>query len=176
MKKVLLFTLFILLAHSLIAQTKDVTLGTRYTETRQRQGGVYDYSDPESLNMNVSIWGFVKYPGKYLVPINTSASDLLSYAGGPTDDAELEDLRLYRVMPDSTQHLFKFNFNDLLWSDKLEAKSRTVPKLQGGDLLVVPGEPRLYFKDWFRLGLSIFTSIISLALLIIRISKIENKN
>jgi len=96
----------------------------------------------------------------------------LSYAGGPTDDANLDDLRLYRVMPDSTQHLFKFNFNDLLWSDKLVSKTRTVPKLQGSDLLVVPGSPRLYFKDWFRLGLSIFTSIISLALLIIRISRI----
>ncbi len=177
MKKVLLFILFILLAHGLSAQTKDVTLGAKYSEyIQQRRGGMYDYSDPETLNMKVAVWGFVKYPGKYIVPINTSVNDLLSYAGGPTDDANLDDLRLYRVMPDSTQHLFSFNFNDLLWADKLEQSQRKIPKLQGSDLLVVPGSPRLYFKDWFRLGLSIFTSVISLALLIIRIKKINEKN
>lgn len=171
MKKLISIAIFFLMAHSLLAQSNDVQLGTQYTGTFQRQGGLYDYSDPESINMRVSVWGFVKYPGRYLIPISTSASDLLSYAGGPTDDSDLEDLRLYRVMEDSTQHLFKFNFNDLLWSDNIEENNRRIPKLQGNDLLVVPGEPRLYFQNWFRVGLSIFTAIISLALLIIRLTQ-----
>lgn len=171
MKKIILTALLFLMAHGLIAQSNDVQLGATYTGAFQRQGGLYDYSDPETINMRVSVWGFVKYPGRYMVPIYTTVSDLLSYAGGPTDDSELEDLRLYRVMEDSTQHLFSFNFNDLLWADKIEENNRRIPKLQGNDLLVVPGEPRLYFKDWFRVGLSIFTAIISLALLIIRLTK-----
>jgi len=74
-------------------------------------------------------------------------------------------------MEDSTQHMFKFSFNDLLWTDKLEEENRKVPKLQGSDLLVVPGEPRLFFTNWFRLGLSIFSALVSLTLLIIRIQK-----
>ena len=171
MKKFILISLLFLMAHSLFAQSNDVQLGTQYTGTFQRQGGLYDYSDPETINMRVSVWGFVKYPGRYMIPIYTTVSDLLSYAGGPTDDSDLEDLRLYRVMEDSTQHLFSFNFNDLLWADKIEENNRRIPKLQGNDLLVVPGQPRLYFKDWFRVGLSIFTAIISLALLIIRLTK-----
>lgn len=167
MRKVLSIILILFLAQGLFAQTstKDIKLGSRFTNMSGRQGGVYDYSDPESFNMKVSVWGFVKYPGKYVVPISTTVSDFLSYAGGPTDDSDLEDLRLYRVMQDSTQHLFKFDFNDLLWSNNLGNKSRTIPKLQGSDLLVVPGEPRLYFKDWFRVGLSAFTALATLILL-----------
>ncbi len=170
MKRILTIIVLVLLAHSLYAQDNNIKLGATYTgPMQQKQGGLYDYSDPETINMHVSVWGFVKYPGRYLVPIYTSVSDLLSYAGGPTDDSNLDDLRLYRVMEDSTQHLFSFNFNDLLWADKLEEQNRRIPKLQGSDLLVVPGEPRLYFKDWFRVGLSIFTAVISLALLILRL-------
>jgi len=157
------------MAQTLLAQNENVKLGAQFTGAYQRQGGLYDYSDPETINMRVSVWGFVKYPGRYLVPVYTSVSDLLSYAGGPTDDSDLEDLRLYRVMEDSTQHLFTFNFNDLLWSNKLEETQRKIPKLQGGDLLVIPGAPRLYFRDWFRVGLSIFTAMISLTLLILRL-------
>jgi hypothetical protein len=167
MKK--LFLLLILIASSIIAQD-DIRLGSQYSGLYQRQGGLYDYSDPETINMRVSVWGFVRYPGRYLVPVYTSVSDLLSFAGGPTDDSDLEDLRLYRVMEDSSQHLFSFNFNDLLWDDNLQEGNRKIPKLQGSDLLVVPGEPRLYFKDWFRVGLSILSAMISLALLIIRLN------
>jgi hypothetical protein len=169
MKKILAIALLFLIAHSSFAQSNDVQLGAQYTGLFQRQGGLFDYSDPETINMRVSVWGFVRYPGRYQVPIYTSVSDLLSYAGGPTDDSDLEDLRLYRVMEDSTQHLFSFNLNDLLWEDNLEEQNRRIPKLQGSDLLVVPGEPRLYFQNWFRVGLSIFSALISLALLIIRL-------
>ncbi|MBK8944293.1 MAG: SLBB domain-containing protein [Ignavibacteriae bacterium] len=171
MKRKLTIIMLFFMAYGLFAQNEnDVRLGTQYTGvTSQRQGGFYDYSDPEAVNMSVSVWGFVKYPGRYQIPVYTTASDLLSYAGGPTDDSDLEDLRLYRVMEDSTQHLFSFNFNDLLWADNLEVQSRKLPKLQGGDLLVVPGSPRLYFKNWFQVGLSIFSAVISLWLLILRL-------
>ncbi|MCB0731663.1 MAG: SLBB domain-containing protein [Ignavibacteriae bacterium] len=169
MKNLIIVLLILLSSQMIFAQNENISLGAQYTGTFQRQGGLYDYSDPETINMRVSVWGFVKYPGRYLVPIYTSVSDLLSYAGGPTDASDLEDLRLYRVMEDSTQHLFKFNFNDLLWSEKLEEQSRKIPKLQGSDLLVVPGAPRLYFTHWFRVGLSIFSAMVSLALLIIRL-------
>lgn len=167
MKRTLTILILFVLAQSLYSQ-KDVRLGSQYSEGyTQRPGGLYDYSDPEAINMNVSVWGFVKYPGRYKVPIYVSVSDLLSFAGGPTDNSDLEDLRLYRVMEDSTQHLFSFNFNDLLWEDKLEVQNRKIPKLQGGDLLVIPGSPRLYFRNWFQIGLSIFSAIISLWLLIL---------
>ena len=168
MKKLLLL-FFLLFVGNLFAQT-DVKLGSNYSGIAvQKQGGFYDYSDPEAINISVAVWGFVRYPGRYKVPLYTNVNDLLSLAGGPSDASDLEDLRLYRVMEDSTQHLFSFNFNDILWADKIENQNRKLPKLQGGDLLVVPGSPRLYFRNWFQIGLSIFSAIISLWLLILRL-------
>ncbi len=158
-------------AGSLYAQVGNVELGKTYTGIYQRQGGYYDYSDPEAVNMKVSVWGFIKYPGRYLVPDYTTIIDLLSYAGGPTDDSHLDDLRLYRVLPDSTEQMFKFNFEDLLWENQIEVENRTTPKLIARDILIVPGSPKLYFKDWFRVGIQIFTAMISLTLLIIRINR-----
>ena len=158
MKYLIIFLLVVISISDLYAQTDDVTLGAQYTQFVQRQRGFYDYSDPETINMRVSVWGFVRYPGRYLVPISTTASDLLTYAGGPRTETDLQDLRLYRVMEDSSQHMFKFTFNDLLWADELEEKERRIPKLQASDLLVVPGAPRLFFQNWFRIGIDfIFT-------------------
>ncbi len=41
---------------------------------RNIYGGYYDYSDPESINIKVSVWGFVKYPGRYVIPEQTTVS------------------------------------------------------------------------------------------------------
>lgn len=152
------------------AQVKDYALGSLGNRSFQ-QGGFFDYSDPEALNVNVSVWGWVRYPGKYLVPSNTTASDLLSLAGGPTDAADLEDLRIYRVNEDSTQSMFKFNYNDVLYESKLTSRYKKIPKLSAGDILVVPGEPRLYFRDHFSIWLSVISVLTSLTILIFNIVK-----
>jgi hypothetical protein len=155
---------------SLKAQEKDYTLGSDISNMRyQTQGGFFNYSDPEAVNIKVSVWGWVKYPGQYKVPIYTTVSDLLSYAGGPTDGTNLEDLRLYHVDEDSSQSMTKFNYNDLLYESKLESKYRKIPKLTAGDILVVPGEPRLYFRDHFSIWMSLFSVLISLSILVLNI-------
>ena len=157
---------------SLYAQEKDYTLGADIAGIRMnQQTGYYNLSDPEAVNIKVSVWGWVRYPGQYKVPIYTTISDLLSYAGGPTNDSQLEDLRLYRINEDSSQVMIKFNYNDLLYESKLESKYRKVPKLDAGDILVVPGEPRLYFKDHFSIWMSLFSVLISLSIIILNIVK-----
>lgn len=161
--------LFFLLSISLFAQ-KDYEIGSSPLERNYRQGGLYDYSDPTSVNMKVAVWGFMRYPGRYIVPVNTTVADLLSYAGGPTDDANLEDIRLYRVMEDSTQIMIKINYNDLFWEERLASRKKYIPEIKGGDILLVPGAPRLYFKDWFSITLSVISTLISLAILILNIT------
>jgi len=155
---------------SLMAQTKDYELGADVLGMRNNaQGGYFNYSDPEAINIGVSVWGWVKYPGRYKVPIYTTVSDLLSFAGGPSDAADLEDLRLYRVNADSTQNIIKFNYNDLLYESQLETRYRKIPKLEAGDIMVVPGEPRLYFRDHFSIWMSVFSVLISLSILVLNI-------
>ncbi len=166
MKNIFYGIFLLLFLTSLTAQVQDYEIGT---STRlNSQGAYYDYSDATTLNIKVSLWGFVKFPGRYVVPLNTSATDLLSLAGGPTDDAHLDELRIYRQNENSTQTLLKFNYNDLLWEEELITNNREIPELLAGDVLVVPGSPRFYFKDYLQVALSVLSAMISLSILIFK--------
>ncbi|OGU35494.1 MAG: hypothetical protein A2068_15075 [Ignavibacteria bacterium GWB2_35_6b] len=153
----------------LLAQDDPYQLGSY--STFRSQGGFYDYSDAQSVNFTVSVWGYVKFPGRYLVPISTTVADLLSYAGGPNTDAELEDLRIYRKADDKVDQLIKFNYNDLLWEDNIEFSKRFVPDLQANDILMVPGTERYFFKDWLSIFLSFLSAASTLVILILNLTK-----
>lgn len=168
MKKIFLVIFVLVSIHSLSAQVKDYELGSAGL-WRQTQGGYFDYSDPEQLNINVSLWGFVKYPGRYLIPINSTVIDLLSYGGGPSDDALLEDLRLFRIFPDSSQIMIKFGLNELLHESILKSRRASIPDIEAGDVLLVPGEPRIYFREGYSMVLSTISLLISLTILVINL-------
>jgi hypothetical protein len=170
-KKIFFVILLTIISTQLSAQVRDYALGTANPANMERTGGFYDYSDPLGINIKVAVWGFVRFPGRYVVPENITVTDLMSYAGGPTDDAHLEDLRLYRMDEENNQEMTKFTFNDLMWEESLSGIKNNIPELNASDILVVPGSPRLYFKDWFSIALSIFSALISLAILIINITK-----
>jgi polysaccharide biosynthesis/export protein len=168
MKK-LLFTL-IFIPFLTFGQNGDLQIGSALNQLRQSQGALYDYSDPESINIKVAIWGFVRFPGKYIIPINSTVNDLLSFAGGPTEDAQINELRLVRTAEDSSQTLVNLDYEDILW-DK-EAKSFGANQnIKPGDILVVPGEQKLYFRDYLSLSLSVVSTLISLSILILNIAK-----
>ena len=164
-----ILSLFLITANFVFSQ-EDLQVGTNIDYLRQSPGAFYDYSDPEAVNIKVSIWGFVKYPGKYIIPYNSNAYDLLSYSGGPEDDANLDELRIFRISKDSVQSFIKLDYNDFLWSENL-IYEKVAPQLIAGDILLVPGEDRLYFRDYLSLTLSICSVLISLAILVINIGK-----
>lgn len=147
---------------------EDIQIGSSL-KNQQSQGGLYDYSDPETVNITVLVWGFVKYPGQYIIPAYSNINNLIALAGGPTDDANLEDLRLFRINKDSSQTMIKFDYDDLLWNDDL-TKQVKIPNIQAGDILLVPGEPRFYFKDYFSLALSIVGTIVAIITLSVTLS------
>ena len=91
--------------------------------------------------------------------------DLLSYSGGPTKDADLNDLRLFRMNKDSTDIILKFNYDDLMWQEDLKSVVNA-PALKADDILIVPGGKRYFFRDNLTMGLSILSALISLAILL----------
>jgi len=168
-KSIFLFTFCFLTisAVSLYAQ-EDVQIGKSMKQFYEYKGAQYDYSNPEAINIKVLVWGYVQYPGQYIIPSTSTVNDLLSLAGGPTPDASIEDLRLFRINSDSTQSMIKFNYNDLLWNDRL-TKKVNIPNLKAGDILLVPGSPRFFFKDYFTMTLSIVSTLSAIAVLLITI-------
>lgn len=172
MKKNLLILFIILISADVaVSQVRDYELGAQLTDPNRRNysGAYFDYSDPEAVNINVSVWGFVKFPGRYLIPDYTNIIDLMSFVGGPLDDSNLDEIRIYRVDDNNNEQMFSVNLNDLMWEDELDGKYKNLPQIKPSDILVVPGEPRLYFMDWFSIGLSVFSALISLTILVVTI-------
>lgn len=168
MMQKLLFILFLLSISffTIYPQQEDYQLGISQGYLRQNQGAYYDYSDPDGLNIKVSVWGYVKYPGRYVIPQRSDIKDLISYAGGISDDSYLDELRVYKVLPDSSQQMLKFNYDDLWWNENL-SQNLSLYRMEAGDVLVVPGRPRLYWENYLTLGLSIVGVLLSLTTLII---------
>jgi protein involved in polysaccharide export with SLBB domain len=130
------------------------------------QGGFYDCSDPSSVNIKVSVWGFVRFPGKYIIPVYSKINDLLSYAGGPTDEARLEEMRIVRTDSSSSkQIIYNLNFKDFLMNPEITMDS-SVQSLKAGDVLLVSGSPRFYLSEYISTILTIVSVLISLIILI----------
>ena len=159
----------LLLSSNAFGQITDQELGKALSNSYR--SGLYDFSDPGAVNIKVAVWGYVARPGKYIVPDYTSVSDLLSYAGGPEQSAEMDDLRIYRVLESGKEEMVKFSYNDIMWGEGISVRNRIIPTLKASDILIVPGSPRLFFADWFRIGLQLFSAIISVASLIILINR-----
>lgn len=134
---------------------------------------VFDLSDPTGVNMEVNLWGFIRYPGRYRVPVNTTFLDLLTFSGGPIEDSNLEDIRILRDMndPGKKPTVIKINYEDLLWEDQVSTKTKPNPVLQPGDVVVVLREKRYTFRDYLQIYVPIITSIVSIATLLITISR-----
>ena len=135
----------------------------------------YNYSDKDKVNYEINLWGYVKAPGKYLVPKGTTVIDLLTLGGGPATDAKLEDIRVIRPKNDtlriSSDQIINLNYDDYLWGEKITSTSRPNPVLMPGDIILVPGAPRYFFRDNLSFILSISSVLISLGILVLTISR-----
>jgi hypothetical protein len=162
------FLIFILIAFPVIvsAQINDIQMGGGLNKIGINQGGFFDCSDPSSVNIKVSVWGFVKYPGKYIIPIYSKINDLISYAGGPTDEARLEEMRIVRTDSiNSQQTIFNLKYNDFLMDQSITVDN-SVQSLKAGDILLVSGSPRFYLRDYIGVILSIVSVLISFTILV----------
>lgn len=140
-----------------------------------QQGGLYIFAEKDKVNIEVSVWGYVKFPGKYIIPEGSSLVDLISYSGGPLEGANLEDIRLLRPKNDTLKvtkdELIKFNYNDLFWNEDVMNTSNRNITLKPGDVFIFPGGPRYFFRDNLSLILSVISTAVTITVLIVTITK-----
>jgi polysaccharide biosynthesis/export protein len=133
----------------------------------------YNYAEKDKINFEVSVWGFVKNPGKYLIPNGTSFIDLISLCGGPVNEAKLEDIRIVRLKNDTLgvkeEKIINLNYNDFLWEEKISNVKRQNPVLYPGDIILIPGGPKYFFRENITLILTGLTTLTSIAVLIVTI-------
>jgi hypothetical protein len=61
----------------------------------------YKLTKQGEYSITVNIWGYAKNPGRYEVPSDCDIVQLISYAGGPINHADLSSVKLYRMCMDS---------------------------------------------------------------------------
>ena len=97
----------------------------------------------EELLMNVNVWGFVLKPGQYMVPVKTDLVSLISFAGGPLEQASLKRVQLIRgTVKDDEPTVVTVDLQKYL-----EQGDRSVlPTLRPGDTVVVRAGKMYGFK------------------------------
>lgn len=102
--------------------------------TEQSRPGYYFYAKPFEVTMTVNLWGEVPQQGVYVVATNTDIIQLVSYAGGPREKSNLEEVLIYRASGRKdvkARTLKKINLREIL-----EGNAPTVP-LAPGDMIVM---------------------------------------
>lgn len=87
---------------------------------------------PGVVMMRVNIWGAIQKAGIHYIPAHTDLTTLLSYAGGPTSDAEMNNITVRRQGEGKFSSI-KINFDDLIYHNKGENIS-----LEPNDIIVIP--------------------------------------
>lgn len=82
--------------------------------------------------IKVNLWGAVNKSGIHYVPHETDFVSLLSYAGGPKGNANLEDAYIKRKTKDS-EEIIPVNIRDLVGSN-----SSHNPSIYPNDIIVIP--------------------------------------
>ncbi|PID29761.1 MAG: hypothetical protein CSB55_01330 [Candidatus Cloacimonadota bacterium] len=137
MKKIILF-LLILSGLSLLTAQNPVPINSGAINNVNNGNPAYFYSgsinDTEQLNIPAYIWGQVRKPGLHIVPDNTDLLTLISLAGGPTEYAKLNKIRIVRQGIEGDR---------IIWVDVkkyLETGDKTlIPELKPGDTVIVAG-------------------------------------
>lgn len=140
------------------------------TTTGTNRGSILDNTSGE-FTMEVNVWGFVRSPGKYTVPISARLIDVISLAGGPSERAELDEVQVVHDQAiDST-------ITQLVRVINLEEYKRTGdpssnPVLYPNDTIVIPGDS----LNTFNQVLSVVSNVAVVTLSIIGLIFAFKKN
>jgi hypothetical protein len=106
----------------------------------------YYLGTSDELLIPVNVWGFVQKPGQYMVPDNTDLIALLSFAGGPAENARLSHIRIIRNDPKTGNVVYKIDVKRFIDT----ADERLIPNLRPGDTVIVDGTTFHWINRFFE--------------------------
>lgn len=90
-----------------------------------------------TTGMQFSVIGKVRTPGTFTPGRYINALEALSFAGGPTEFAQLNDIIIVRKAGSGLQSVV-VRLSDALKGSSRNLSSAAIPQIQGGDTMVVP--------------------------------------
>jgi hypothetical protein len=119
------------------------------TSGGQIQSGAAQYvlGAQDEVLMPVNVWGFVIKPGQYMVPYDTDLVSLLSYAGGPREEAKIKEIKIVRNSTmAASDSVFVIDVKKFIKN----ADQNQNPVLKPGDTIVVSGTTFHFISNFFE--------------------------
>lgn len=130
--------------------------------SRMNTAAYYNYAETGDVTIKVHVWGSVRFPGLYAIPVGTRFLDLMSLAGGPQvpersrRQTRTIDVRLERGSGSGRSLVFDTSMENSIIVDDRN------PVLQDGDVLAVESVVKqgVSWRDIFPVISSAFTLIL----------------
>jgi hypothetical protein len=140
-----------------------------FERSRRNTAAYFNYTDQGDVTIHASVWGAVRYPGLYELPVGTPMSELISIAGGPTigerarRTKRVVTMKLYRDSGAGRQVIYEQKA-----TNGIDASGRDI-QIMEGDVLGVEATLKqgLSWRDLF----SVVTAFASVALAVDRITR-----
>ena len=115
--------------------------------TARPQGSRYFLGGQDDILMQVNVWGLVRRPGQYMVPYDTDLVNLLSYAGGPLEDAKMKNVKVIRpATGENKSQVIKVDVKKFINTGDISI----IPKLEPGDTIVVSATAFHHISRFFE--------------------------
>lgn len=101
--------------------------------------------------MRVNLLGEVGKPGVHMVPAQTNFSSLLSFAGGPTSDADIENITIKRALLKKRTDGQNYQVIDYNMEDFLKDPGKKDLALKPNDIIHVPQKTKYLSDNSIRL-------------------------
>ena len=138
---------FALFASTLLVHAQGLSSAANAGKAAQ-----YFLGNQDQVLMAINVWGFVNMPGQYMVPLETDLVSLLSYAGGPREDARIKRIRVVRsTAMNDTSTVIDVDVKKFVDSGDFAEN----PVLLPGDTVVVSGTTFHLVNKLFELGFRI---------------------
>lgn len=139
---------------------QDLQSGMAPTLPSASAAAYYYIAKPGELTMQVNVWGFVGKPGRYEIPTSTDLIQLISFAGGPLQHADMDEVRITRIARNGGTESHQQFVIDL---EDASSYNQSELVLYPGDTVFIDHTSWLTFRDLFSVvtTVAIITSAIA---------------
>lgn len=117
----------------------------------QSRAAQYFLGNQDQVLMAVNVWGFVHRPGQYMVPYETDLISLISFAGGPREEARIKSIKVVRAAKGNKPQVIDVDVKKFLDDGLLDG----IPVLKPGDTVVVSGSSFHFINQFFEFAVRI---------------------
>jgi len=170
--------LIILWYSSAVAQIFDTRPGKipDIGSARSSLGAYYNFGSETGLNITVSLWGYVRNPGRYVIPSGSNLIEFLSFGGGPTEGADLSEVKIIRrvLAPDSSfvERTYIYDVQQILERKPSDRTTRgSLPPILPGDTVIVPGSSPVHWMNVVSIIAQVIWAVTSIVSVIVTLTR-----